>query len=81
MSRAFETYIQSLTGTINVSNTSVQSPGQFSFSFDKDRLAQLGITPSDVQSEIYAAINGLKAGTVTIDNEERDMIVKMKTFA
>jgi multidrug efflux pump subunit AcrB len=39
------------------------------------------LTPSDVQSEIYSAINGIKAGTMTVDTKERDIVVKMNTFA
>jgi multidrug efflux pump subunit AcrB len=81
VSKDFEDYLSSLTGTINVTNSSTQSPGQFSFTFDQERLAELWLTPSDVQSEIYSAINGIKAGTMTVDTKERDIVVKMNTFA
>lgn len=77
----FQTHLSSLTGTMNTTNSSTDSPGQFSFRFDAARLADLGLNPSDVQNEIYSAINGIKAGTLIVDREERDIVVKMDTFA
>lgn len=80
VSQDFETYLRSLTGTINVGNSSTNTPGQFSVKFDKAKLAQLGLTPQDFQSELYAALNGTKAGTIQIENIERDIIVKVASF-
>jgi Cu/Ag efflux pump CusA len=48
----------------------------FHFSFDRERLSDLWLTPSDVQSEIYSAINGVKAGTMMVDTKERDIVLK-----
>lgn len=81
VSKDFENYLWTLTWTLNVSNSSTQSPGQFSFHFEADKLAQYGLTPSDLQSEIYSSINGVKAGTMMIDKKERDIILKLDTFA
>jgi multidrug efflux pump subunit AcrB len=81
VSKDFEDYLSSLTWTINVTNSSTESPWQFSFTFDRDRLAEWWLTPSDVQSEIYSAINGIKAGTMMVDTKERDIVVKLNTFA
>lgn len=80
VSKDFEAYLVSMTGTINVSNSSTDSPWQFSFTFDQERLAQWGLTPSDLQSEIYGAINGVKAGTMMVDNKERDIVIKWQSF-
>ena len=80
VSKDFEKYLAWLTWTINVSNSSTDSPGQFSFTFDADKLAQLWLTPTDVQSEIYSSINGIKAGTMMIDSKERDIVLKVDTF-
>jgi multidrug efflux pump subunit AcrB len=33
-----------------------------------------------VQSEIYSAINGVKAGTMMVDTKERDIVLKVDTF-
>lgn len=80
VSKDFEAYLSSLTWTLNVTNSSTESPWQFSFSFDRDRLAEWWLTPSDVQSEIYSAINGVKAGTMMVDTKERDIVLKIDTF-
>ena len=80
VSQEFEAYLRTLTWTLNISNSSTDSPGQFSFRFDADRLAEYGLTPSDVQSEIYSAINGVKAGTMMVDTIERDIVLKVDSF-
>lgn len=80
VSKDFEAFIESITGSVNVTNSSSENPGQFSVAFDKQKLAQLGLTPQDVQSELYAAINGQKAGNINLENTERDIVVKVKTF-
>lgn len=77
VSKDFEAYLRTLTGTINVTNSSTNAPGQFEFSFDSDILTQLGLTPQDIQGELYAMINGTKAGTMMLDKTERDIIVKV----
>ncbi len=80
VSKDFENYLIWLTWTINISNSSTESPWQFSFSFDQERLAELWLTPGDLQSEIYGAINGVKAGTMMIDTKERDIVLKLDMF-
>ncbi len=77
VSKEFEAYLHTLSGTINVTNTSTNAPGQFEFTFDSDLLTQLGLTPQDIQWELYTMINGSKAGTMMIDQIERDIIVKV----
>lgn len=49
MSKEFEAYLHTLSGTINVTNSSTNAPGQFEFTFDSDLLTQLGLTPQDIQ--------------------------------
>ena len=67
VSEDFEAFIKSMTGTTNVTNSSTETPGQFSVAFNKERLAQLGLTPQDVQGELYSSINGQKAGIVKLE--------------
>ena len=76
----FENYLLAMTGALNVTNSSTESPGQFSFQFDKDVLARYGLTPSDLQNEIYGAINGIKAWTMMVDEKERDIVIKVSSF-
>ena len=80
VAKDFESYLNTLTGTVNVASSSKDTPGQFSFRFDQSVLAQLWLTPNDVQSDIYSSINGLKAWSMIVDNKERDIVVKVNTF-
>ena len=76
----FENYLKSLTGSTNVNSSSKESPGQFEYIFDADKLSQLWLSPSDIQSELYISINGLKAGSVNIESIDRDIVVKLDKF-
>ncbi len=80
VSEDFEAYIKTLTWTINVTNSSTESPGQFSISFDEKRLAELGLTPQDIKWELYSMILGIKVGTVTLESIDRDIVVKIWDF-
>ena len=72
----FEVYIRTLTGAINVSNSSPATPGQFQFALNKNKLTALWLTPSDVQNDIAPALLGIDAGTIAIDQEDRDIVVR-----
>jgi multidrug efflux pump subunit AcrB len=76
ISLEFENFLKNTPGTVNISNSSKTNPGQFAFTFDDKKLAELGLTPTDVQFELYSALNGSKAGTITLDKEDRDILVK-----
>lgn len=76
VSQDFETYIRTLTGAINISNSSPATPGQFQFTLNKNKLSALGLTPSDVQNDIAPALLGIDAGTIAIDQEDRDIVVR-----
>jgi multidrug efflux pump subunit AcrB len=77
VSRDFEEYIRTLTWTTNISNSSTETPGQFSLVFDDARLAELGLTPQDIKWEIYAMVLGLKAWVMALDSIDRDIVVKV----
>lgn len=80
VSEDFEEYLKNLTGTLNVSNSSVTSPWQFELQFDDVKLAQLWLTPQDVQYEINSVLNGQKAGTINLESIERDIKVQYSAF-
>jgi len=65
---------------INISNSSPPNPGQFTFTFDTKRLALLGLSPNDIYSDIASAMLGIAAGTITIDHEDRDVVVRYPFF-
>lgn len=80
VSEDFEEYVKTLTGTLNISNSSVESPWQFTLSFSDEKLATRWLTPQDIKGELYAMILWMKAGTVTIDSVDRDIVVKVAAF-
>ena len=80
VARDFENYLKSLPGTKNISNSSKESPWQFVFTLDEDRLALLGLTKKSVGPLLYLALNGISAGTVKIDKEHHDISIKYNAF-
>lgn len=57
----FKKHLIAIEGTKNVGLSSEQSPGQFVFTFNKVALIQLGLSPNDFSSEIYAKLQGMPA--------------------
>ncbi len=80
VARDFEKFLREIPGTKNITNSSEESPGQFVFQLDKSKLAKLGLTPSNVGPQLYLALNGMKAGSVTLDGDSHDIKVKYDNF-
>ncbi len=80
VSKDFEDYLKTLTWTKNITNSSVEKPGQFNVVFDDGKLANLWLTPQDIKFEVYSMINGAKAGTVNIDKVDRGIVIKYSIF-
>lgn len=76
----FEKYLKTLSGASNINNSSQESPWQFEYKFDTDKLSQLWLNPNDIQSELYTAINGTNAWNITVEWIDRDIIVKIDKF-
>lgn len=74
--RDFELYLKELPGTKNVNNTSQDSPGEIVMSIYRDRVAAAGLSPLQIYGEISNVARGVKAGSVTIDDEDIDIMVK-----
>lgn len=77
----FENFLKSLTGTTNVSNSSKINPWQFEFTWNNEKLAELGLTPQDFQGELLAGLLGQNVGTLTLDKKDRDIVVKYKWYS
>lgn len=77
--RDFESYLKELPGTKNVNNTSQDSPGEIVMSIYRDRVAAAGLSPLQIYSEISNVARGVKAGSVTVNDEDIDIIVKSDT--
>ena len=76
----FENYLKTLEGTVNVNNSSNNNPGQFEFTRDTNKLAELGLSPQDFTSELLPALQGQNIGTMTLEKKDRDIIIKYKGF-
>lgn len=79
-SREYITFIKTLPGTKNVSSTSQDTPGQFIFRFKKDVMADAGISPAAVSSQISQNMNGIMVGTVEDNGDDMDVLVKIDSF-
>ncbi len=64
----------------NITTTSSESPGQFIFKFNKNKLSQLWLTPSDIVNEVYLYTNWLKAWSIKSQYEDNDIVLKIADF-
>ncbi|MDP2091205.1 MAG: efflux RND transporter permease subunit [Candidatus Gracilibacteria bacterium] len=76
----FEDYLKSLKGTKNVISTSSDSPGQFVFTFNNDKLSNIGLNQNDIISELYFYTNGIKSGSIKSEYEDNEIVVLLKDF-
>ncbi|QFR39107.1 efflux RND transporter permease subunit [Candidatus Gracilibacteria bacterium 28_42_T64] len=76
----FKEKFRGIEGVKNVTTTSSESPGQFIFKFNKDKLAESGLTPNDIVSEVYFYTNGMKAGSIKSEYEDNDVVLKIAQF-
>lgn len=80
VAKDFEAFLQEQTGTKNISASSDDTPWQFIFRFDNDRLSFLGLTPLDIINEVYFYTNGIKAGAIKSLYEDNDIVLKIEEF-
>ncbi len=76
----FKRYLQSLTGTKNVSTSSTNNPWQFVYEFDKEKLGFAGLTPDDILSEIRFYVAGIWAGSIQSSYEDNDIVLSVDEF-
>lgn len=81
VAKEFETHLRSIEGTKNVAISSPDTPGQFVYSFDKEKLNTLWLTPSDLMREINAILNWFTAGSITINDQDVDIKILYDQFA
>lgn len=80
IAKEFETYLKGVEGTKNVSISATETPGQFVFKLDYDKIISLGLTPSQITNSVFANTNGLNAGTVKWLLDDYDIKVKNAAF-
>ena len=76
----FEKYLKTIDWTKNISNSSSDNPWQFVFTFDKDKLDLAWLTPNDFLWELNSYTFGLTAWSIKSDDEDNDIILKIKDF-
>ena len=76
----FRDYFKTIEWTKNISTTSSESPGQFIFKFDDNKLAEFSLSPDDILRGIYEYTNGIKAGSIKTQYEDNDIVLKIKDF-
>lgn len=64
----------------NITTTSSESPWQFIFRFNRDKLAQVWLTPNDILNELYFYTNWLKAWSIKSTYEDNDIVLKISQF-
>ncbi len=77
----FQTYLRSVAGTKNASISSHSTPGQFIYEFNNEKLRSLWLIPSDVSPEIVFALNGFPAGSIQLEETDRDIKVLYKDLS
>lgn len=80
VAKEFESYVKTISGTKNVTLSSSDNPGQFVFHFDSKKISFLGLTPSDLLTEVYFYINGVKTWTIKSEYEDNDIVIKVADF-
>ena len=76
----FKKYLQSLSGTKNVSTSSSENPGQFVFEFDRERLSFSGLTPDAILNELRLYVSGIWAGSIQSSFEDNNIILSVSEF-
>lgn len=76
----FKKMLNTIEWVKNVTTSSSDSPWQFIFQFNKNKLYELWLNPQDILWELYFYTNGVKAGSIKSEYEDNDIVVKIKEF-
>jgi multidrug efflux pump subunit AcrB len=76
----FKEHFKTINGIKNVTTTSSESPGQFIFKFDKDKLAEASLTPNDILRSVYTYTNWVKAWSIKSEYEDNNIVLKISQF-
>ena len=80
VSKDFEAFLKKMPGTKNVGRTSEDTPWQFIFKLKKDLLAEYGISPAIIYSQITQTVNGITVGSIEDNNEDMDIKIRSSRF-
>lgn len=76
----FVKYFNSIEWIKNIKNSSNDTPWQFIFKFDNEKLSQLWLTSNDLLNELFFYTNWLKAWSIKSKFEDNDIVLKIKEF-
>jgi len=76
----FKDHLKTIDWLKNVTTTSSDSPWQFIFKFDRDKLANVWLIPSDILNEVYFYTNWIKAWSIKSAYEDNDIVLKIAQF-
>ncbi len=76
----FRDYFKTIDWLKNISTTSSESPWQFIFEFDKNKLSQLWLTPNDILNQVYLYTNWTKAWSIKSEYEDNDIKLLIEQF-
>ncbi len=76
----FKKYLLSIEWTKNVTISSSDTPGQFIFTFDKQKLSYVWLSPSDFTQELYYYTSGVKAWSIKSLYEDNDIVLSIEEF-
>lgn len=76
----FKDHLKTIEWLKNVTTTSSDSPWQFIFKFDRDKLANVWLIPSDILNEVYFYTNWIKAWSIKSAYEDNDIVLKISQF-
>lgn len=80
VSEDFKKYLRTIKWTKNVNSTSDDTPWQFIFSFDNEKLSNLWLTPNDILSELYFYTNWIKVWSIKSNLEDNNIIISLEEF-
>lgn len=80
VSKDFEVFLKWISWTKNVSTTSKDTPGQFVFKINEEKIASLWLTPNDILSEIFFMSSWINAWVIKWDYDDIDVKVKISDF-
>lgn len=69
-------FFENIPGVVNVRDSLEESTGDFTFTIDKQKANYYGLDIASIASTLRNAVYGVKASTVTLDNEDVDITVK-----
>lgn len=80
VSEDFEEYLKTIPYSKNITTSSSDSPWQFVFKFDREKLSNIWLNQNDILSELYFYTNWIKAWSIKSELEENEIRISFKDF-